>query len=233
MKKRNKKKIKKDPFQTLGVDKDATPEEIKKAYRKLSKKHHPDTNKGSKESHNVFVDISIAFKMLTDPDERKMYDERGYTSDLSDNELKALEGIYSMFSQYVDQQINSMGFGGMMDDPRKMIESKLKINLQQFENLIKQFEEQIVKLEKFKIKIKKETIKAPKTNLLEKAIDAQIRAMDEQILPNQRNKIIAEIAIEYIQDYEFSFEDRQEAKENIINQFGKERYATLVPLNSA
>ena len=231
MKKRRKKKIKKDPFETLGLKKDATPEEIKKAYRKLSKKHHPDTNKGSKESHNVFVDISIAFKLLTDPDERKMYDERGYTSDLSENELKAQEGIFSMFSQYVDQQTNSMGFGGMMDDPRKMIENKLRENLHHFEHLISEFEKQIVILEKFKLKIQKGTTKAPKTNLLEKAIEAKIRATDEQILPNQRNKIIAEIAIEYIQDYEFSFEDRQEAKNNIIQQFGGDRYETITTLN--
>ena len=228
---RKKKKIKKDPFETLGLKKDATQKEIKKAYRKLSKKHHADTNKGSKESHNVFVDISIAFKLLTDPDERKMYDERGYTSDLSENELKAQEGIFSMFSQYVDQQTNSMGFGGMMDDPRKMIENKLRENLHHFEHLISEFEKQIVILEKFKLKIQKGTTKTPKTNLLEKAIEAKIRAMDEQILPNQRNKIIAEIAIEYIQDYEFSFEDRQEAKNNIIEQFGKIRYETLIPLN--
>ena len=231
MKRKKKRKEQTDPFETLGVDKDATPEEIKKAYRKLSKKHHPDVNGGTEEAHDIFVKITIALKLLTDPDERKMYDERGYTGDLSDNQLKALEGIFSMFSQYIDQETNGGGFGGMVDDPRKMIERKLKDKLSHFEQLIESFEKQIIKLEKFRDKMNKGTTKAPKTNLLEKAIDAKIKAMDDQILPNQQNKVIAEIAIGYIQDYEFSFDDRQEAKNNIIQQFGSDRYATLIPLN--
>ena len=63
-----------DYYKTLGVDKKATPEEIKKAYRKLARKYHPDTNPDDKEAEERFKEISQAHDVLGDPDKRKQYD---------------------------------------------------------------------------------------------------------------------------------------------------------------
>ena len=63
-----------DLYKTLGVDKTATQEEIKKAYRKLSLEFHPDRNKGSVESTEQFQKISNAYETLGDEDKRKHYD---------------------------------------------------------------------------------------------------------------------------------------------------------------
>jgi DnaJ-class molecular chaperone len=63
-----------DPYQTLGVSKTATDEEIRKAYRKLAKKHHPDLNPGNAEAENRFKDISAANAILGDPEKRRAYD---------------------------------------------------------------------------------------------------------------------------------------------------------------
>ncbi len=63
-----------DYYKTLGVDKKATPEEIKKAYRKLARKYHPDTNPGDKDAEAKFKEISQAHDVLGDPDKRKQYD---------------------------------------------------------------------------------------------------------------------------------------------------------------
>lgn len=67
----------KDYYAILGVEKTAAKDEIKKAYRKLAKKHHPDTNKGDKASEEKFKDISEAYEVLGDDEKRKKYDMFG------------------------------------------------------------------------------------------------------------------------------------------------------------
>ncbi len=63
-----------DPYQTLGLTKTATDEEIRKAYRKLAKEHHPDLNPGNKEAEARFKDISAAYTLLSDPEKRRAFD---------------------------------------------------------------------------------------------------------------------------------------------------------------
>jgi molecular chaperone DnaJ len=63
-----------DYYKTLGVDKKATPEEIKKAYRKLARKYHPDTNPDDTQAEKRFKEISQAHDVLGDPEKRKQYD---------------------------------------------------------------------------------------------------------------------------------------------------------------
>ena len=63
-----------DPYKTLGVEKTSTDEDIRKAYKKLAKKHHPDLNPGDKEAENRFKDISAAYTLLNDPEKRRAFD---------------------------------------------------------------------------------------------------------------------------------------------------------------
>ena len=72
-------------YEILGVKKDASPEEIKKAYRKLALKYHPDKNKGSKETEEKFKEIAKAHEVLSDPERRKNYDTGGDGSDFDFN----------------------------------------------------------------------------------------------------------------------------------------------------
>jgi curved DNA-binding protein len=67
----------KDYYSTLGVAKTATEKEIKQAYRKLARKHHPDVNPKDKSAESKFKEINEAYEVLGDPDKRKKYDELG------------------------------------------------------------------------------------------------------------------------------------------------------------
>jgi molecular chaperone DnaJ len=65
----------KDLYRILGVSENATPEEVKKAYRLLAKKYHPDRNKGDRQAEERFKEINEAYDILGDPEKRKKYDE--------------------------------------------------------------------------------------------------------------------------------------------------------------
>src|SRR6266700_8311630 len=65
----------KDYYAILGVDRSAKPEQIRKAYRHLARKHHPDVNPGDKTAEEKFKEINEANEVLSDPQKRKEYDE--------------------------------------------------------------------------------------------------------------------------------------------------------------
>ena len=90
-----------DYYKILGLNKNATEEEIKKAYRKLARKHHPDLNPNDKEAHIKFQQINEANEVLSDPEKRKKYDAYGENWKHADQ-----------FEQARQQQQYSGGGGG-------------------------------------------------------------------------------------------------------------------------
>ena len=71
---------KRDYYEVLGVDKNADDAALKKAYRVLAKKYHPDTNPGDKEAEAKFKEASEAYAVLSDPDKRRQYDQFGHAA---------------------------------------------------------------------------------------------------------------------------------------------------------
>src|SRR5579864_1415293 len=70
-----------DYYQTLGVERTADAEEIRKAYRKLARKHHPDLNPGDKSAEDRFKKVQEAYDVLSEPKKKEMYDQVGFYSD--------------------------------------------------------------------------------------------------------------------------------------------------------
>ncbi len=96
-----------DYYQILGVSKTATKEQIKKAYKKMALKHHPDKNRGDKKSEEAFKKINEAYAVLSDDEKRRQYD------------LLGTEGFSNRFSQEdifqgfdIGSIFNEFGFGG-------------------------------------------------------------------------------------------------------------------------
>ena len=71
---------KRDYYEVLGVAKDASEEDIKKAYRKLAKKYHPDMNPGDKNAEAKFKEASEAYAILSDAEKRHQYDQFGFSA---------------------------------------------------------------------------------------------------------------------------------------------------------
>ncbi|HLO82833.1 MAG TPA: J domain-containing protein [Chitinophagaceae bacterium] len=97
-----------DYYKILGVDKKASQEEIKKAYRKLARKMHPDLNPDDKDAHKKFQQINEANEVLSDPDKRKKYDQYGehwqHADEIEKNKARQ------------DQYQQSGGFSGDMNE---------------------------------------------------------------------------------------------------------------------
>ncbi len=83
-----------DYFQILGLSRDASQEDIKKAFRELARKFHPDLNHGNKDYESRFKDISQAYEILSDPDKRKRYEQ-----------LRRLEN----FDEFINDLLGSLG----------------------------------------------------------------------------------------------------------------------------
>lgn len=88
---------KRDYYEVLGVSQDADKNTIKKAYRKLAKKYHPDTNQGNAQAAERFKEATEAYNILSDPEKKKMYDQFGHAAfDGSGAAGGAYGGAYTM-----------------------------------------------------------------------------------------------------------------------------------------
>jgi molecular chaperone DnaJ len=99
----------KDYYATLGVKKTATPEEIRKAFRKAARKYHPDVNPNDKRAEEKFKEISEANDILSDEKKRKIYDQVGFYSDQID---PAQAEAYARAQRSGGQQQPPIDFGG-------------------------------------------------------------------------------------------------------------------------
>ena len=105
---------KRDYYEVLGVAKDCDDNTLKKAYRKLAKKYHPDVNKDNPEAAEKFKEASEAYAVLSDPEKRQKYDQFGFAG-VDPNFAAGNAGGFTGFGGGLDDILNQMfggGFGG-------------------------------------------------------------------------------------------------------------------------
>ena len=100
-----------DYYQLLGVSRSASGDEIKKAYRQLALKFHPDRNPGDKDAEEAFKEISSAYQVLSDSEKRKIYDRFGEEG-LSGQGFSGFSNVQDIFSSFSDVFGDIFGFGG-------------------------------------------------------------------------------------------------------------------------
>ena len=107
---------KRDYYEVLGVDKNATEDQIKKAYRTIAIKYHPDRNPGNKEAEEKFKEAAEAYDVLHDPQNRQQYDQFGFsgpTGGFGDfGASMNMDDIFSMFGDIFGGRAGFGGFGG-------------------------------------------------------------------------------------------------------------------------
>ena len=102
---------KRDYYEILGVNRQATDEEIKKSYRRLALQYHPDRNPGDKEAEERFKEAAEAYEVLRDQNKRRIYDQYGHEG-LQGTGFHGFRGFEDIFSSFSDIFEDFFGFGG-------------------------------------------------------------------------------------------------------------------------
>ena len=106
---------KRDYYEVLGVNRSATPEQIKKAYRQMALKYHPDRNSGNKEAEEKFKEAAEAYEVLGDVDKRRRYDQFGHEGVRGSAGFREFTDINDVFSAFGDIFGGAMG-GGIFEE---------------------------------------------------------------------------------------------------------------------
>ncbi len=101
---------KRDYYEILGVGKNSSQDEIKKSYRKVAMKYHPDRNPNNKEAEDKFKEATEAYEVLSDSDKRRRYDQFGHEGMRAGQDFHGFSDIHDIFSAFGD--IFGSGFGG-------------------------------------------------------------------------------------------------------------------------
>jgi molecular chaperone DnaJ len=101
---------KRDYYQILGVVRDAAPDDIKKQYRQIALKYHPDRNPGNKESEEKFKEAAEAYEVLRDPEKRRLYDQYGHEG-VSSTGFTGFHDFSDIFRSFGDIFEDLFGFG--------------------------------------------------------------------------------------------------------------------------
>lgn len=165
-----------NPYETLGVSKSATLDQIHKAYRAKAKKHHPDSGGDPEE----FKKIQRAWEVLSDPKKKEWYDKTDSDVMPNDGEIEMI--IENTFTSVLNQLMSNSQYGVLMDDLQEAARKTLKTAITQAEVKLSRFKEQEAKLKKWKNRLRRKNSNEP---------TAWSKIVEEQIALHEKEIIIA------------------------------------------
>lgn len=180
------------PYETLGVGKDAAPEEIKAAYRKLAMFHHPDRG-GTDEA---FSSVNAAYELLSNPERRSNYDKTGETGKVVTDALEAEKMVTALFDQYLLKP------GALLEHAR----DHLRAEMDKASQYVLEAQQIAGKLRKRREKIK---VKEGQQNVVHMLIDTRMEVIQRSIELARKCQRVSKLALEMVNSYQ-STEDALE-----------------------
>lgn len=158
-------------YEILGVSKDATLKEIKKAYKDVSKECHPDKNPDDKEAHQKFMDASEAYEVLSDPQKRAVYDETGSYAEIKDKRVEIIATLVSSHFMPLVEKYGNHPTANLMDEFKKEVNAIIESGFE----AIKANERDIARLERV---ISRVTCKSEE-NLISSMLKSKVERITE------------------------------------------------------
>ncbi|NKE69842.1 J domain-containing protein [Nitrospiraceae bacterium HYJII51-Mn-bac16s-1-B09] len=201
-------------YEELEVEKTATPEEIKKAYRKKSKQVHPDHNPDDPKAAEKFGELTKAYDILIDEEKRKRYDA-GEDPDAMRNMKTprdmAVHAVMNLFSQVIEQVDENH------TDIFSVMKERVHNNISKFKGEIKRGENQIRKYQSAMKRISHK--KKSQENIFIQSLEAQIRSVEGGKAQFEEQIKIAEIALTIIDDYKYQVDEDLPTYGQPMNRF--------------
>lgn len=180
----------KDPYEVLGVERTASAEEIKHAYRKLSRLHHPDREGGD---HERMAEITTAYRILSDPQKRAHYDASGEEKNFTAIEEQAMRMIADAFGAYLDVD-------GLFDqDPVAHIRQSINESIGTTEKKIDELHRGIRRIERKARKVRK---KKGGEDLYANVVRMRVAGLQNQISAAKGYLDLARKGLELMDEYE-------------------------------
>lgn len=182
-----------DHYETLGVPKDASPEDIKRAFRKQSSKNHPDRHGGSPEATEAMAKVNAAYAVLSDPARRLGYDQTGRDP----AEGPTLDDIAEHALQTLIQQI-------LEDNPKgnlvQLLEQHITKSIEQLQAQVKKHERAIARLTKQLDRVVRKS--AGRDSLFNRVLERQIKQSKDAIEEAERLMEVSRRSLEILKDHE-------------------------------
>jgi len=193
-------------YETLDIDKKATKEQIKKAYRKKAQEAHPDRGGNPEDFHF----ISIAYTTLMDDQKKAHYDETGkYNEKKDDLDQAAFQELFALINKVISELI-----AGDVDvihkNVIKTVHAGIKQGIDRTVNIIKDAKKKAKNLEKLKKRFKYTGDTGDKINIVDNVFEQQFKTVSTHIKQQENVKIIGEKMLEMLKDYEFRVDEKKQ-----------------------
>lgn len=185
-------------YDILGIDKDASQDDVRKAYRKKAQENHPDKNPNDKDAGKKFYQVKVAYEVLSDAKRRKKYDNYGDTNeDIPQLRVLAIQEVCAMVLQIVDQvDINKT-------DVIKLAVANFKKNIEIHEDKIEKSKANIAKRRVALSRIKQKRKGKKSGDFIRNAIEKDILDYESGIESAKETITLAKAAIDVANEYEY------------------------------